>query len=113
MAIVSHQSLAQMLANADEAKLQRIVGRALVALFNRQTDEEKQANSTLKHNMVGFCGSDSKSGSLTAKYFIKHGKLESWQVEKWTKPAKNGLPRLCKYAKQLNAIAESNKRMAG
>lgn len=109
MTIVSRDSLKQMIEAADEAKRQRIIGRALVALFDRQTADEKQSNDTRNHNTVGFSGADGKSGSLTAKYFLKHGKLESWQVEKWTKPAKNGYPRICKYAKQLNNIAVSKQ----
>lgn len=94
-----------MLTTLDRQRQIKIVGRALVALFNRQTDDEKDVNDTREHNSVGFSGSDGKSGSLTAKYFLKYGTLLDWQVDKWLKPARNGMPRICKYHKQLNDIA--------
>ena len=56
-------------------------------------------------NGIGFTGADAHSGCLTAKYFIKHGTLADWQVERWTKLSKSGFSRLTKYHKQLNEIA--------
>jgi len=103
--IVTATSLANMINTADANKRIKIVGRALVALFNRQTEDEKTVNDTREHNSIGFSGSDGKSGSLTAKFFLKHGTLLDWQLDKWLKPARNGLPRICKYHKQLNHIA--------
>lgn len=105
--IVSKDSLKDMLMNAPEDKRVRIIGRALVALFDRQTRDEQATNDTKEHNNVGFTGGDARGGSLTAKYFLKHGKLESWQVERWMKVGKSGYPRLCKYHKQLDAIAKA------
>lgn len=104
-AIVTRESLQQMIINADSVKLQHIVGRALVALFQRQTEGEKAANTTNCDNGVGFAGCDSIGGSLTAKSYMRHHSLEAWQVEKWTRIASNGFPRICKYASQLNEIA--------
>ena len=104
MAKVTRESLVSLL----ERKPEATVGRALVALFRKQTDSEKGGNTAEQDNGVGFSGADARSGSITAKYYIKHGYLMVWQVEAWTKPAKNGYPRLCKYVKQLNAIAEGN-----
>mgnify|MGYP000209306595 CR=1 FL=1 len=103
--IVTKDSLKQMLEQSDEEKRARIIGRALVALFNRQTREEQASNDTRQFNNVGFSGADAKSGSLTAKYFLKHRRLEKWQIERWLKPSKNGYPRICKYAAQLNEVA--------
>jgi len=103
--IVSRQSLQQMLNTADSTKLQHIVGRALVALFQRQTETEKAGNVTDRDNDVGFTGADARSGSLTAKSYIKNQKLEQWQVDKWIKVQRNGFARLTKYHKQLNEIA--------
>ena len=85
-----------------------VVGRALVALFKAgQTDSERSGNTAEVFNGIGFSGADARSASITAKYFIKHGKLLDWQIESWIKPAKNGYPRICKYARQLNDIAEA------
>jgi hypothetical protein len=104
--IVTKQSLNVMLNKADDAKKILIIGRALVALFERQTESEQQANTTANLNGVGFAGSDARSGSLTAKSFLKNKTLAAWQVERWMKPQKDGFPRICKYVKQLNEIAE-------
>jgi hypothetical protein len=106
MAIVTRTTLKKMLEEADTTKRAHIIGRALVALFDRQTDAEQQRNDTEVLNDIGFAGSDAKAGSLTAKYFLKHRTLLDWQVEKWMKPTKNGYPRICRYARQLNEVAE-------
>jgi len=105
LVLVSRESLQALINNASCTKKQVIVGRALVALFDRQTAGEQAANNTNKDNAVGFTGADGFSGSLTAKYYLKHNNLMDWQVEKWTKTAKNGFARLTKYHKQLNEIA--------
>lgn len=103
--IVTKDSLREMLNSSDEAYVAKVVGRALVAIFNRQTESEKASNHTEQHNGVGFAGCDARSGTLTAKSFLKNKTLLDWQVERWTKLAGNGYPRLCKYVKQLNEIA--------
>ena len=93
-----------------ERKPIETIGRALVAIFKTgQTDAERSSNTTDVDNGIGFSGADARGASITAKYFIKYGTLQAWQVEQWTRVAKNGYPRLCKYAKQLNAIAVSKQ----
>lgn len=109
-ALVTKESLQKMLADADEVKRARIVGRALVGLFERQTADEQAANTTSKHNTIGFAACDAKSGSLTAKYFIKHGQLLDWQVDRWLKRQPDGFPRLCRYVRQLDEIAQARAR---
>lgn len=86
--------------------VQHVVGRACVALFNRQTEAEQAHNDTEVLNNEGFSGSDARQGSLTAKYYLKHRRLEEWMVEQWTKEWR-GRPRLAKYWKQLNKAAEA------
>lgn len=103
--LVTRDSLAQMLRNEQRAYVEAVVGRALVALLQRQTKDEQATNDTRVWNSVGFSGADARSGTLTAKSYLKRKALEDWQIEKWTKPARNGYPRLCKYAEQLNQIA--------
>lgn len=106
-AIVTRESLQAMLMGPKAAE---VVGRALKAIFlTNQTEDERSVNSTKNFNGVGFSGADARSGSLTAKYYMKHGKLLSWQVEQWTKRQKNGYARLTKYYKQLNEIAIQKK----
>ena len=107
--IVTRDSIRNMLNNDNRAYVEAVIGRALLALLDRQTEDEKIAADPRVWNAVGFSGADAKSGTLTAKFFAKHGKLLDWQVDKWMKKAKNGYPRLCKYAKQLNEIALERK----
>lgn len=105
MNIVTRQSLQLMLDSNDPEYVKRVVGRALVAIFNNQTESEKTGNTTEEFNGIGFSGADARSGALTAKTFLKRKTLEDWQVERWTRRGKNGFSRLTKYAKQLNHIA--------
>lgn len=102
---VTQQSLTAMLNNPNPQYVSVVIGRALVALMERQTEDEKSGNDVKHHNGVGFTPADGFSGTVSAKYFLKHGKLEQWQRELWMKPNKNGVPRLVKYAGQLNKIA--------
>ena len=101
--IVTAESLNGML--QDPVKRPHVIGRALVALFRRQTEAERQANDARVWNTVGFSGADARRGSLTAKYYMKHHNLLDWQIEQWMRPTRNGLPRVCKYWRQLNEIA--------
>lgn len=110
--IVTRDSLQAMLDNPNQEYVIKVVGRALVALLKRQTEEEQNMNTTNLHNGIGFTGADAKAGSLTAKSFIKHQTLQDWQVAQWTRPAKNGYSRLTKYAAQLNEIAVAKSPVA-
>lgn len=102
--IVTRDSLNRLLQH-DALRIQ-VIGRALVVLFNKQTESEKNANNTHLHNTVGFTGADGHSGCLTAKYYLKHKTLTQWQVDAWMKPGKNG-PRITKYWRQLNEAAQA------
>lgn len=106
-AIVTRDSLKAMLENPNRNYVELVIGRALVRLLERQTQAEQSANATEDHNGIGFAGADAHSGSLTAKYFMKHHHLQDWQIEAWTKVGRTGYPRLCKYHKQLNEVAAS------
>ena len=99
--IVTRDSLKALL----ERDPVRVVGRALVAIFQNQTEDERANNTTTELNGIGFSGCDARSGVIGAKTFMKNGTLRDWQVDMWLKPAANGYPRICKYARQLNDIA--------
>ena len=102
--LVTKESMIEML-NDPKIRI-KCIGRALVALLSRQVEDEKRSAETKLHNGLGFQPADAYSGTLTAKYFLKHKTLLDWQVEKWMKPTgKKGLPRLVKYSRQLNEIA--------
>ncbi len=102
MKIVDRNVLIEML--KDEAKRPHVIGRALVVLFNRQTEAEKVANTTQLDNTIGFSGADAKDGTITAKYYLKHKTLLPWQIDNWMKDFR-GFPRICKYHRQLNEAA--------
>lgn len=110
-ALVTKQSLTDMLEAADDVKKAQIIGRALVALFDRQTAAEQSTDNTREHNGRGFASCDARGGSLTAKSFLKSKTLAAWQVDRWT-TIKHGYPRICKYAGQLNEIALEKQRTA-
>ena len=104
--IVTKDSMIRMLADPRPEYRVRVVGKALVAIFNRQTEAEKNSNDTRDANNIGFSGADGYQGCMSAKYFLKHGTLQDWVMDKWLKPTgKTGYPRIAKYWKQLNEIA--------
>jgi hypothetical protein len=104
--VVTRDTIHTMLQNPNPNYVMNVVGRALVGIYNRQTEHEKVINTTTNSNGVGFAGCDAKGGSLSAKYFLKHKRLETWMINKWLKVSGvSGYPRLCKYHKQLNDIA--------
>jgi len=107
MPTVTAESIKAMLENSNPAYVQAVIGRALVVIFNNQTTDEQDDNSTNKSNGIGFTGADAYSGSLTAKFYLKHKRLEDWMVDKWAKPNRKGVPRLAKYHGQLNRVTRS------
>lgn len=109
--LVTRESLTALVTRKDAVAIHAL-GRALVVLFNRQTESEKRSDTTNMNNMVGFTGADARSGCLTAKYFLKHGTLLEWQVERWLKIASNGHPRISKYWRQLDEAAQIKARKA-
>lgn len=108
--IVTKDSLNEMLRSENKAYVHAVIGRALSAILQFQTNEEKNSNETHVWNNIGFNGPDARSGSLTAKYWLKHGKLEDWMAERWLKVDRTGYPRICKYARQLNMVAEAKQQ---
>ncbi len=105
MSIVTKLKMINALNDPRSGFKEQYIGKALVAIFNFQTEDEKSSNSAHNHNEVGFSGTDAKDGCITAKYFLKHGTLRDWMVDRWMKDCR-GSPRITKYARQLNIAAE-------
>ena len=105
MTIVTQESLHTLVSRGDDVAMHAI-GRALIHLFNRQTEHERQVNTVNVHNTIGFTPADGKSGCISAKFYLKHRRLEDWQVERWSKPNAKGVARIAKYHRQLNEEAE-------
>lgn len=88
------------------------MGRALVHLFNRQTFDEKESNDAKHDNGVGFTSGDARKGTITAKYYLKHKKLEDWQRNYWLDRDAKGRSRLGKYYRQIKEEAEKKRSVA-
>ncbi len=72
--------------------------RGLIAIFNRQTADEQQAERTEIHNKMGFNSSDAEILTSFAK---------QWQQKEWLSDKQMGIIRrkLPKYSAQLARIA--------
>ena len=103
--LIDRDLLHTLVTRSDDVAMHAI-GRALVHLFNRQTNFEQANNETNVLNEMGFTGADGRSGCLTAKYYLKHGVLLDWQIGLWTKIGRSGYARIAKYWKQINEEAE-------
>lgn len=103
--IVTRDSFQALILRKDEVGMHAI-GRALVLLLRRQTSEEQRAHVTKLDNQRGFTPADANSGSISAKYYMKHGELAEWQLARWRKPNAKGVARLAKYWAQINEEAE-------
>lgn len=89
------------------------IGRALVHLFRRQTEDEQQSNDTRHHNNRGFTAGDGRKGAITAKYYIKHRKLMDWQIQQWLEHDGRGLQRIGKYYGQIAEEAAKKAAQRG
>lgn len=103
-ALVTRESLHELLRGADEERRKHIIGRALVVLYNRQTADEKRVMDTKESNGIGFAGCDAKQGSYGARQYISTQTIDKYQVQAWMRLSR-GAPRICKYARQLNEAA--------
>jgi len=72
--------------------------RAMKAIYDRQTQEEKSIEATVKANGVGFTGADARIMTYLTKWVIDKGALN----EKWKEVARK---KMLKYSGQLARIA--------
>jgi hypothetical protein len=104
--LVTRESLRELVAK-DAAK---VVARALIVIYERQTSEEQSQAVTKVRNGVGFSGADAEVGTRCAVAALA-GKLEPWMLKIWSSVTSTGFPKICKYARQLNEIAEQKANM--
>ncbi len=83
------------------------VGRALIAINQRQTDTEQVTATTVTNNGMGFTGADAFMGTRTAIHYYHKKFLSVKQLAYWRKPNRNGQPRICKYIGQLIIVAKA------
>jgi len=91
----TEEKIVHLLTNNNEA-----VARALVAIYNRQTQDEKSAENTHWRNNIGFSGADAHLGTYYAKWVLKGRQLSGKHLEKARQMA-------LKYRRQLLSIANN------
>lgn len=90
--------------NSIEALLQRnylAVERAIIVLHDRQTEDEKQSQTTKHHNKRGFGGTDATFLSSLADQIKRGRRLTDRQLACVRKRNKAGFSMLAKYHRQL------------
>lgn len=98
----TRESIIKLLSENDKA-----VARALVALYKRQTEDEKAIGMTKHNNGKGFTAAHGEIGSSMAKFYIQNGFLTKKQIEYWRKPTEKRGMRIALYVGQLLEIANS------
>lgn len=89
-------TIKDLLANNDRA-----IGRALIVLRNRQTEDEQAQEHTKYRNGRGFRPCHARLGTSMANFYEKFHRLSEKQVAYWRKPMADGNSRIEIYARQL------------
>ena len=105
--MITKEQIVALLITNDKA-----VGRALIALFNRQTQGEQVSEATHNLKGEGFTPADAAMGSSMAKFYSARGYMTERQLAYWRKPNVKGVPRICKYAGQLVEVAKAKAAKA-
>ena len=77
------------------------VERAILAIFQRQTESEQESSSTIHRNGQGFSGAHASLGTYYAKWILSGRRLTGKHLEKARHMSKH-------YAGQLEEIAQSH-----
>jgi hypothetical protein len=88
------------------------VERALIALYNRQTATEQNAERTEVHNSMGFTAFDATIFTSFAKQVLSSvrpqgQRLSPRQLEICRKESAKGKMKIAKYARQLAEVANA------
>ena len=103
------QQIEVVLARHDKVGM-HAVGRALVHLKNRQTEDEQRSEDTKHANGRGFQPVHAKIGTSMANFYERRGFLSPKQVAYWqAETLKVKKPRICRYAGQI--VEEAVKKM--
>lgn len=95
MSAPTKESIRELLLSND-----RIVERAIVVIYNRQTATEQRAGMTNEHNGRGFSSSDAHNGTYMAKWILSGKRLSG----KWMAMARK---MSLTYIRQLVEEAEA------
>lgn len=79
-----------------------MVERAVLALFDRQTSDERETEDTVYKNHKGFSAADARRLSKAAKWLIGGNHIDGWHLAEARK-------RVLKYARQLCIVISENQ----
>lgn len=79
--------------------------RALMAIFERQTEDEKNSQETIHENGMGFTGNDANFMTAMAKSYLQYHNLTDKQMFYVYK-------KIGKYAGQIYKISDKEKLVA-
>lgn len=79
---------------------QKWLERAIIAIYDRQTTDEKATEDTIYHNKKGFKSCHAKRGSYYAKWILSGKHLTDYHVEKAKKMIKPYIGQLLKVIKE-------------
>lgn len=82
------------------------LGKALLALYQRQTDAEKETHNTNEANGIGFNGVDAPFLSSCAEGVKKYGRLTDKQATSVRKALKKYIGQLVDIANEREAYKE-------
>lgn len=88
------EKVKQLLLSSDKAVL-----RGIIAIYNLQTYDEQNSDSTKCYNNVGFCAFDAPIMSIYAKQILRTGGL-SWNQ------MRRAREKILRYTRQLSELAE-------
>lgn len=90
------EDIVELLTNSDAA-----VGRALVRIRERQTQDEQNDKTTRYKNGKGFRPCHARMGVEMAEFYSARGYLTEKQARYWRVRDKTGTMRIAIYANQL------------
>lgn len=105
------EKIEQVLSRTDKTGMHAI-GRALVHLKNRQTQDEQISLTTKHNNNRGFMPQHATIGTNMAHFYEENGFITPKQMEYWQKGTeKSTKPRITRYWKQLVEEAEKKQQI--
>ena len=87
----------------------KAIGRALLVLNDRQTQDEQASENTRYLNGMGFRPCHARMGTSMAKFFKRNGYLSPKQIAYWRATDRTGAMRIGIYWRQLAEAAEQKK----
>lgn len=82
----------------------KAVARAVVRIYQRQTEDEQRVSETKHHNKIGFRANDAKYLSMVARFVLANGAItEAYHMQKTRRLMKQYWKQLIEIAEETNA----------